>query len=286
MPKYMLVLIVLLIAGKLQAQEAVYYDSPWNISDSTDKYIFTDTALIRSNPGTNNPPADTLFCGHNVIVLNTADQSLKLKGITAPWVKIAYTKNNIQQQGYVWAGLLSLQPLRRGNTKFIFGIDKYTANKTAKADDYVQGKYTIILKLLRNDTIVNRYTFLRDKDESFSFVDTKLTTGLGLKNVSYIARLNCSGEACGIPSYSLYFAIVNDKILKLPTLMSVGDADIYFHDETFTFPAEKNGKPNTIIWDMKEEAATEKLNKKGEPVYKKTSKRKLYSWNGKAVTNM
>jgi len=286
MRKFSLFIVVVLLSNFVQAQDAVYYDSPWSISDSTDKYIFTDTAFIRPTAGTANNAADTLLCGHSVLVVNATDKPLTLKGITAPWVKISYTKNNMPKQGYVWAGLLSLKPLRRGNTKFIFGIDKFTADKKAKADDYIQGKYTIVLKLLQNDTILNQYSFTRNKDESFSFTDTKVMSGMGLKNVSNIATLYHGGEACGIASNTLYFAVVNNKIVKLPNLMSVGDADIYSHDETFTFPAEKNGRPNTIIWNMKEEEATEKLDKKGWPIYKKTSARKLYNWNGAKITNM
>ncbi len=83
--------------------------------------------------------------------------------------------------------------------------------------------------------------------------------------------ISFNGEACGIPTLDYYFAFTkNNTLVRFPDKTNIGDAGAYYHDETFTFPAEKNGKPDLLFWNMKEEEATEKTDQNGEPILKLT----------------
>jgi hypothetical protein len=102
-----------------------------------------------------------------------------------------------------------------------------------------------------------------------------------LTNVQNIIVLAFSGEACGIPSYDYYLAWTKDSVLvRLPDKTNVGDAGAFYHSENFTFPNEKNGKPDMILWDMIVEEESEKVDKNGDPILKVTDKKSTrYAWD-------
>ena len=83
-----------------------------------------------------------------------------------------------------------------------------------------------------------------------------------------------SGEACGIASYDQYILVKDKKMIALPQLMNVGDADVYYHSEQFVFPNDKGGIPNAFIFKMEEMERDEKDREK------KKNASKTYLWNG------
>ena len=63
--------------------------------------------------------------------------------------------------------------------------------------------------------------------------------------------------------------------------MEVGDAGVFYHTETLLFPKEKGGQPGKIIKLSEEgEADEEKVDKKGEPIFKVKKSREVYLWDG------
>ncbi|WP_315823620.1 SH3 domain-containing protein [Paraflavitalea speifideaquila] len=96
----------------------------YNGQDSIDRYIFADTAYIRNSPDTKQPAIDTLLAGDNITVIGTITNAFTIRGIKGPWLKISYTKNGEVKNGYIWQGLVSCQPLRRGDLKFVYGIER------------------------------------------------------------------------------------------------------------------------------------------------------------------
>ncbi|RFS20472.1 SH3 domain-containing protein [Chitinophaga silvatica] len=279
-----LFLLLLIFSSKIVAAQDFPDMRSWAIyGDSTERYIFSDTAFIRSSPDTKQPPIDTLLAGDNILVLNVTNKPLTIRGIKGPWLKINYTKNGEQKNGYVWQGLISCAPLRRGDTKFVYGIERRAdsiAIDGKKRDTIPQ--FLVRLKVVQNGKIITKSSLIVSDDESANFSGGKIMSGMGLSNVQNIIILSFSGEACGIPTYDYYFAWTADsKLVQLPHKTSIGDADVFYHSENFIFPNEKNGKPDLIVWEMSTEEATEKVDKNGLSIMKVTGRGKTtYQWDG------
>ena len=252
-------------------------------NDTIDRYIFADTALIRSTPDTKQAPVDTLFAGDNITIAEITSKALTIRGLKGPWLKINYTKNGEQKNGYVWQGLVSCMPLRRGDIKFVYAIERRADStfQKGKFKDTLR-RYLVRLKVVQQGKIVAKATIITPNDESANFSGGKLMSGMGLTNVQNIIVLTFSGEACAIPTYDYYLAWTkNNQLIRFPNKENVSDAGVFYHSETFTFPNEKNGKPDMIVWNMSVEEESEKVDKNGEPILKVTEKKSaVYTWDG------
>lgn len=280
--KKLLLFLFICVSSTLHAQEFPDMRS-WSLyGDSLERYIFADTAFVRITPDTKQAPIDTLLAGDNITITGTTPNALTIHGLRGPWLEVSYQKNGELKNGYVWQGLVSCAPMRRGDIKFVYGIER-RADSAYTSD---QGKDTLRrylgrLKVIQNGSIVTRASFTTDDDESANFSTGKVMSGMGLTNVQHIIVLTFSGEACGIPTNDYYFALTKDnQLIRLPEKTNIGDADVFYHSESFTFPNEKNGKPDMVIWDMTEEEATDKVDKDGSHVLKMTGKKTVnYAWD-------
>ncbi|MBV7529853.1 hypothetical protein [Chitinophaga sp. sic0106] len=286
-----LCLLLVAISKFTFAQSEEYYPDMrcWAMyGDSIERYVYADTAYIRVSPDTRQAPMDTLFAGDNLVVLHTTQKAITVRGLRGPWLEVTYQKNGEQKNGYIWQGLVSLTPLRRGDTKFIAAVerraDSVFVNEEQRRDTL--RRFLVKVKAVQNGIIKSTTSFITDDDESANFGYGKIMSGLGLTNVQNIVTLCFSGEACGIPSYFYYLAWTTDQqLVKLPRKMSVGDAGVYYHEENFIFPNEKNGRPDLITWEMSTEEATDKMDKNGDYIMKITEKgSKTYIWDPSTYT--
>ena len=254
----------------------------WSLNENDSRYVFADTAYVRISPDTKQAPADTLFAGDDITVSAITDKLLSLKGLSAPWVAVKYKKNGVDKEGFLWQGLISFAPMRRGDTKFVYAIDR-RVDSTLVHDGVksVSKIFVVKLKVVRAGKLLATSSCRVFDGESANFSEPKVMSGLGLSNVQNIVSLCFNGAACGVPSEYYYFAWMNDaRLVPLPDRMTVGDAGVYYHDESFTFPAEKDGQPDVISWNMVEEEETEKVDKNGAPVMKVTKDAAKYTWDG------
>ncbi|HEY9260193.1 hypothetical protein [Chitinophaga sp.] len=279
MPFFVLVCCLFFNAASTFAQDDV---RTWSLQVTDSRYIFADTAFVRVSADTKQSPLDTLFAGDDITVTKITDQLLNLKGLTAPWVAIKYKKNGIDKEGFLWQGLISFAPLRRGDTKFVYAIDRHVDSVFVEDGvKTVTKQFLVKLKVVQAGKLKATGSCRVDDAEVANFTEARVMSGLGLSNVQNIITLTFTGSACAIPSNYYYFAWLNDsRLVPLPERMDVSDAGAFYHEETFTFPGEKNGQPDMIYWNMKEGEATEKMDKNGEPVYKETKDAAKYSWDG------
>ncbi|MBO9636497.1 MAG: hypothetical protein J7578_25575 [Chitinophagaceae bacterium] len=289
--KTMILLVLTLLSITVKAQSIDDFPDmrSWGIyySDTLERYIYADTAYIRISPDTKQPPIDTLLTGDNILITGASPNSLTIRGLKGPWLKIKYSKNGEERNGYIWQGLVSCTPLRRGDTKFVFGIERkmdssYIIENSKQTFPFFQ----VRLKVVQNGTVISRAAFATPNDESANFSEGKVMSGLGLTNVQNMVVLSFNGAACGVPSLDYYFAFTkNNSLVRFPDKTNVGDAGVYYHSETFIFPSEKNGKPDQLIWNLLEEEETEKTDKNGEPIMKVTAKKnKTWVWDHQKET--
>jgi hypothetical protein len=245
-----------------------------------DQYVYADTAYVRSLPGTRSTVADTLLVGDNVTILSTEKVVSTIKGILAPWTKIRYNKKGLQKEGYIWSGLLTLNAMRRGETKFIYGVERVIRNNDTDVSTLVSDEYIIGLKVVSDNQLMDAYKFKLDSRESINLTTSTVRDGRGLNNTKNIIALTFSGEACAIPTLTYRFGWTGIKLYQLPIEEDVADASVFYYDEELIFPADKGGKGGFIIKQIKNEEATEKVDKKGEPIFKTTREQKIYKWDG------
>lgn len=282
--KKLFLFLFICLSNTLHAQDFPDMRS-WSLyGDSIERYIFADTAFVRITPDTKQAPIDTLLAGDNITIVNTTPNALTIRGLKGPWLEVNYQKNGESKTGYIWQGLVSCAPMRRGDIKFVYGIERRADSISVSKD--TMRRYLVRLKVIQNGSILAKAAFVTDDDESANFSMGKVMSGMGLTNVQHIVVVTFSGEACAIPTYDYYFALTKDnQLIRLPEKTNIGDAGVFYHAESFTFPNEKNGKPDMVIWDMIEEEATEKVDKDGNEILKVTGKKTVnYAWdavNGK-----
>jgi len=248
-----------------------------------DQYVYADTAYVRAAPGLQSSVIDTLFVGDNVTIQSNETILNKVKGFKAQWSKIGYNKDGQRKEGYIWAGLLTLNAMRRSDTKFIYGVERLV-NTIDKDEPSLQyDEYIIGLKVVVNKQKVADYKFKVNSRESMNFSYSKVEGGRGLMNVKHIIALTFSGQACAVPTFTYRFGWTGDKLCQLPLEEDMVDAGAAYYDEELIFPADKGGLPNRVILKIEQGEATDQEDKNGEPVYKTSRERKMYKWDGSKI---
>ncbi len=263
--------------------DEVNHDYYWSQIDSTTAMVGAKNCFVRSLPDYKATILDSLQLGNEIFVEKSTDNNLKLKGINVSWVSISF-KNKLGniQKGFVWKGFLALGFVKTNQNYFLTTFDKI--EKDTNAENYGINNYSFSVKVLdKNKTFLTQKTIEKNVSES-AFFQNKSIGGLGLKNLADIYRISFSGQACGIPTYYLYFGWNGKKLLELPEKYEVGDAGAYYHAEDFIFPKEAGGKPDMIIRKHKSAENNDASGTVDTYVFNVEQWTETYKWTGeKAV---
>lgn len=257
-----------------QEEDYVYANGVFNFEENKIQKIFTDWTRIRQSPNVNAQIMDSLQTNQQILILKKDETILKLGERRANWYKISYQKGDKTSEGYVWGGNLCVGYRNKNGYDFLFGLTK-TINKKDKEYPEINIQQNIAsVKVVEGNTLIDEVSFETGSAESLSYGTFNIESNHKLQNVELTLKATVSGEACGIASYDQYILFKDKKMIALPQLMNVGDADVYYHTEEFVFPNDKGGIPNTFIFKMEEMEKDEKDREKK----KKASK--VYLWNG------
>jgi hypothetical protein len=265
---YRILFLVLVFQGFFaQSQEKLWY---WNLTGAEAMVVATN-CYVRSEPSRTAPLLDSLHLGEKVKVIEETDQLLTLKGMTVPFVKIEYiNRHGKTQSGYLWEGFLALGYLEKKELTYLTAL-----NHSHKEAPDSSNSITVTLMVLKRGKLFSKTDFPIDQDES-TFFEHRVMSNMGLQGLDAIYVVSFSGEACGIPTLFYYFGRQEKQWFPLPSMMCVGDADVYSHTEAFIFPKEKGGKPDIIFKTIVEESLNEQ-----ETLYEVKKWRETYSWEGK-----
>ncbi|WP_185209140.1 SH3 domain-containing protein [Chryseobacterium sp. C3] len=256
-----------------QEDDYVYANGVFDFEENKTQKIFTDWTRIRQSPNITSPILDSLQSNQQILILKKDETILKLGERRANWFKISYQKGDTTSEGYVWGGNLCVGYRNKNGYDFLFGLTKTLAKKDAGFNTTIQQNYASV-KVMEGNALIDEVSFETGSGESLSYGSFATESNHKLKNVELTLKATASGEACGIPSYDQYILFRNKKLIALPQLMNVGDADVYHHSEEFVFPNDKGGIPNALIFKMKEMEKDEKDREK------KKKATKVYSWDG------
>lgn len=270
-------LVFLLVFCAIFAQDEMYSNGVFEFQENKPQKIFTDWSRIRQQPNVKSQILDSLRTNQPVLILKKEEARFSIGHRVANWYKISYQKEDRQYEGYVWGGNLCVGYRNKNGFDFLFGITK-TGSKFDKESNQTYETNIATIKVLENNELITESSFETGIGESLSFGEFKIESNHLLKNVDFTLRAGVSGEACGIAGYTNYFLFSNRKLIALPQLMNVGDADVFYHSEEFVFPNDKGGKPSTILFKMEEMEKDEK-----EKEHFKRSKA-TYLWSGEKIT--
>ena len=257
-----------------QEEDYEYANGVFHFEENKTQKIFTDWTRIRQSPNVNAQILDSLQTNQSIVILKKEENILKLGERRANWYKISYQKGDKTSEGYVWGGNLCVGYRNKSGYDFLFGLTK-TVNKKDKQSPGITIQQNIAsIKVLEGNTLIDEVSFETGSGESLSFGTFTIESNHKLQNVELTLKATVSGEACGIPSYDQYVLFKDKKLIVLPQLMNVGDADIYYHSEEFVFPNDKGGIPNAFIFKMEE------MEKDDRDREKKKRASKTYLWDG------
>nr|WP_315035496.1 SH3 domain-containing protein [uncultured Chryseobacterium sp.] len=266
----------LLILQFFAAQESeVYADGIFGFEENKTQKIFTDWTRVRKEPNANSLILDSLQSNQQIMVLKKEETVpvLQLGERKANWYKISYQKGDTPSEGYIWGGNLSVGYRNKNGYDFLFGLSK-TISKKSKEFDGTEKQNIAGVKVMEGNMLVDEVYFNTGRGEELSYATFNIESNHKLQNVELTLKATVSGEACGIASYDQYILFKDKKLITLPQLMNVGDADIFYHTEAYVFPNDKGGISDAFIFKMEE---MEKDDKDRE---KKKHSFKTYLWNG------
>lgn len=256
-----------------QEEDYEYANGVFQFEENKTQKIFTDFTRIRQSPNVNAQILDSLQTNQQILILKQDETILKLGERRANWYKISYQKGDKISEGYVWGGNLCVGYRTKNGYDFLFGLTKTISKKNPEFDGTIQQNIAAI-KMVEGNTLIDEISFDTGSGESLSYGTFNIESNHKLKNVEFTLKAMVSGEACGIASYDQYILVKDKKMIALPQLMNVGDADVYYHSEQFIFPNDKGGIPNAFIFKMEEMERDEKDREK------KKNASKTYLWNG------
>lgn len=273
-PLFTILFLVIVQIFSAQEEDYDYANGVFGFEENKAQKIFTDWTRIRQSPNVNAQILDSLQTNQSILILKKDEAILKLGERRANWYKISYQKGDKTFEGYVWGGNLAVGYRNKNGYDFLFGLTK-TINKKDKQYPEINIQQNIAaIKVVERSTLIDEVSFETGSGESLSYGTFTVESNHKLQNVELTLKATVSGEACGIASYDQYVLFKDKKLIALPQLMNVGDADVYYHSEGFIFPNDKGGIPNAFIFKMEE---MEKDDKDRE---KKKRASKTYLWNG------
>ncbi|MGE6396204.1 SH3 domain-containing protein [Chryseobacterium scophthalmum] len=257
-----------------QEEDYEYANGVFHFEENKTQKIFTDFTRIRQSPNVNAQILDSLQTNQQILILKQDETILKLGERRANWYKISYQKGDKTSEGYVWGGNLCVGYRTKNGYDFLFGLTKTINKKDKEYPEIVIKQNIAAIKMVEGNTLIDEVSFDTGSGESLSYGTFTIESNHKLKNVEFTLKAMVSGEACGIASYDQYVLVKDKKMIVLPQLMNVGDADVYYHSEQFVFPNDKGGIPDAFIFKMEEMEKDEKEREK------KKNASKTYLWNG------
>lgn len=257
-----------------QEEDYEYANGVFHFEENKTQKIFTDFTRIRQSPNVNAQILDSLQTNQQILILKQDETILKLGERRANWYKISYQKGDKTSEGYVWGGNLCVGYRTKNGYDFLFGLTKTISKKDKEYPEITIMQNIAAIKMVEGNTLIDEVSFDTGSAESLSYGTFTIESNHKLKNVEFTLKAMVSGEACGIASYDQYVLVKDKKMIVLPQLMNVGDADVYYHSEQFVFPNDKGGIPDAFIFKTEEMERDEKEREK------KKNSSKTYLWNG------
>lgn len=240
-------------------------------------YTFVTDANLREQPNTQGKVLAKLPIATQVTIEAIASDSLELRGIKMPWLKVnCRPAGGPAVSGYVWGGFMALAAIQTPDEEYMVnrgvlyltGVTAYNADKHEIA---VQVRAALQGKELA------KVEFTTSGDPSYypSF-DLRFEP---LKNVKAVLMVNYYYPACGYPSgNNLLFMLENNQLMRVLETSSISDAGVFYDSQEALLPSDRGGIGDHVVV-MKDQSEFEE--KDNDFVRTKQSYGiTLYKWTG------
>lgn len=239
------------------ADEPDYY-GPYSFGRGSTQTIFSDTAYIRSSASSNAAAIDSMYAFESLKIVKQLKEQLTLGRKTAPWYQVSFMRAGSARTGYVWGGVMALKAIRHQGAQFAAGLLSYPDPAAFMADDSVSDlRYFNTFSIKAKSPAGReecRFNISRESgyfyeatDSNGVVTDKHVSNAKGLPpGASFVLQFGMSGEACGIPAYTIAAAWNGSKLIRLPLLESNADGGEWSYEEEYVYPSQNGGKPSLL----------------------------------------
>lgn len=203
-------------------------------------HLFGDKVNVRAAPSTKAEVVEQLTANTKLkiaeIYQGDSTKLLTIKGVTASWVKVNFDGAKAKE-GFIWSPLIAQYRVRGKYTDFLFGVTK-------KENDQLYGK----LRAVKEGFILDDIEFKTIGDE-WHYTYGEIFGNKGLLNVNNIIGANFGMDACGYYSGAqlIVWSEKEEQLSYFGEQSGMADGGILYTDRHYTFPEDKEGRPNKII---------------------------------------
>lgn len=203
-------------------------------------YLFGDKVNIRADATTDAEILQTAAINTpvKVLVVLPAETNpfLTLNGISAPWVKIKFGKN--QTDGYVWAPLLAQYKMEGAfYVDFLFGLSR---------KDPETGQLYGKLRALKEGHLLDELEFKTVGTEEHHIYG-QIYGNRGVPKVDNIIEAHFGFEACGYVNGNQTLVWRNEQLYYLGEVTGIADGGMLYSDNSFIFPNDDRGQFEKIL---------------------------------------
>jgi hypothetical protein len=217
-------------------------------------YLLADSVNIRKEPNTESALVAKLPIGTRLTIIDKSKTASRINNILTPWYLVSF---NEKEKGYVWGGKIALASFRSNRNPdivFHFGMESMDANIST---------ITYQIRVEQFGKEMQRLSF-KGFGGYFKRHTCTNISNKGLDNVDDIIQVDGYAEACGEDAGAIVLFWANNKLTYVDKLFDIGDGGL-FNRNYFVYPADMEGKKNTII----------KKEEEGEVVYEE----KVVNWS-------
>ena len=269
----LLLLFTIVLSGFSAMADAPDYFGPYVFAPGTSQSIFSDTAYIRSAPQSSAGAIDSMYAFESLRIVKQMKEQLTLGRKAAPWYQVSFQRNGSPRLGYLWGGALALKAIRHQGAQFAAGILSYPDPAAFTKDDSgadLRYMNTFSIKA-KSGTVRDECRFNISRESAYFYEETDSNGVVNDRHVqaakglppgaSFVVSFGMSGEACGIPSYTIAAAWDGSHLIRLPLIESNADGGEWAYEESFIFPSQQGGKPGLLRIKAVSESAIENSDK-------------------------
>lgn len=239
-------------------------------------FTFVTDANLREQSNTQAKVLAKLPIGTPVTIEAVSSDSLTLRGIKMPWLKVRCSPGGNAISGYVWGGFMALAHIQTPT-------DEYTPNAGAlyltgvAAYDEMKHQITVQVRIALNGQELAKTEFTTNGD--LSYYPEFSVFFEPYQNVKAVLSVNYFYPACGYPSgNNLLFWQSNNQLTKVLETTSVSDAGVFYDSEDYILPSQRGGIGDHLLL-VKD---TSEFEEKDSDMVRtsQTIKVVLYKWTG------
>jgi len=252
MKKTLLTIVAIFITGFVFAQEADVNN--WMQSEGSlegfvvgkQYFSMVSDANLREKSNTQSTVITKLAIASPVEIISVSSDSLLLRGVKLPWVKVrTKAPGKPEQTGYLWGGFLALASIQTPNEEYTpnAGVQYLTGVAAYNEEKH---QITVQVRAAKDGKELAKCEFTTNGD--LSYYPSFEVVFESFPKVKAVLSVNYYYPACGYPSgNNLLFWQENNQMTKVLETSSVSDGGVFYDTEEFILPSQRGGIGDHII---------------------------------------